>query len=94
MSEYKERTEVSNDLLNYQLKEIKSDVKEIKDRLSTSDERYVLRREYNALMEIVGKKIDKEDLRNLRNLGWTLLGSTILAIIFSLLNFISKGGGQ
>lgn len=89
--DFNERTPSGNQLINYQLKEIKSDVKEIKETLRTTDDRYVLRREYNELTITVGKKVDREDLRNLRNLGWTLLGSTLLAIIFTILNFISQG---
>lgn len=91
MADFQERTPNSNELINYQLKEIKSDVKEIKETLRTSDDRYILRREHNELRAMVDKKIDKEDMKNLRNLGWTLLGSTILAIIFTILNFVSRG---
>lgn len=91
MPDFQERTPSGNQLINYQLKEIKSDVKEIKETLRVSDDRYVLRREHNELRDLVDKKVDKEDIKNLRNLGWTLLASTILAIIVSILNFISRG---
>lgn len=89
--DFSDRSPSGNQLINYQLKEIKSDVKDIKETLRTSDDRYILRREFNELKLEVGEKVNREDLRNLRNLGWTLLGSTLLAIIFSILNFISKG---
>lgn len=92
MADYQERTPSGNQLINYQLKEIKSDVKEIKETLRVSDDRYVLRREHNELREEVVKKVDKEDIRNLRNLGWTVLGATVIAIITQILSFIGRKG--
>lgn len=90
MAEFTERNTSSSELINYQLKEIKTDVKEIKETLRVSDERYVLRREHNELREIVNEKVDKDAIKNLRNLGWTVLGATIIAIISQILNFVSK----
>lgn len=91
MADFQPRTQDANELINYQLAQIKLSIEKLEKKIDTSDDRYVLRREYNELKVDVAGKINKEDLRNLRNLGWTLLGSTLLAIIFTILNFVSQG---
>lgn len=90
MAETFQERNSSNELINYQLKEIKTDVKEIKETLRTSDDRYVLRREHNDLREIVDTKVDKDSIKNLRNLGWTVLGATVIAIITQILSYVGK----
>lgn len=81
-------------LINYRLDAIGKDILEIKQTINANDDRYVLRREYDELKVVVDgmvtTKVNKDDLTNIRILGYTVLGGTILALITAAFTILTN----